>query len=49
MVLTGELGRPLDIHQGKASRILTGPADDGDGADAIDLGGRVEPVGQRRL
>ncbi|MFI1971418.1 phenazine biosynthesis protein PhzC/PhzF [Streptomyces cinnamoneus] len=41
LVLTDELGRPLDIRQGVASRILTRPHADG----TIELGGTVAPAG----
>ncbi|WP_269858222.1 PhzF family phenazine biosynthesis protein [Streptomyces sp. RPT161] len=37
VVLTAELGRPLTIHQGAASQILTRPQEDG----WIDVGGRA--------
>jgi predicted PhzF superfamily epimerase YddE/YHI9 len=37
IVLTAELRRALDIHQGKGSRILTRPGPD----DTVEVGGRV--------
>jgi predicted PhzF superfamily epimerase YddE/YHI9 len=37
IALTARLGRPLDIHQGKGSRIVTRPLDDG----MVELAGRV--------
>ncbi|MFE0628378.1 PhzF family phenazine biosynthesis protein [Streptomyces sp. NPDC058864] len=40
MVLTAELGRPLDVRQGVASQILTRPHPDG----TVDIGGRVSPA-----
>ncbi|WP_171162126.1 PhzF family phenazine biosynthesis protein [Streptomyces sp. I05A-00742] len=43
IVLTGELGRALDIRQGAASRILTRPLPDG----MIEVGGRVRFVERR--
>lgn len=39
LLLTHELGRPLDIRQGTGSRILTRPYPDG----TIAIGGRVRP------
>ncbi|MFG2528956.1 PhzF family phenazine biosynthesis protein [Streptomyces sp. NPDC048516] len=39
LLLTHELGRPLDIRQGAGSRILTRPYPDG----TIAIGGRVRP------
>jgi len=42
--LGARLGRPLTIHQGKASEILVMPEEDG----TVSIGGRVEPVEQRR-
>ncbi|MFB7288030.1 PhzF family phenazine biosynthesis protein [Actinacidiphila glaucinigra] len=40
LVLTAELGRPLDVRQGAASQILTRPHPDG----TVDIGGRVSPA-----
>jgi predicted PhzF superfamily epimerase YddE/YHI9 len=37
VALTARLGRPLDIHQGRGSRILTQPLDNG----MVELAGRV--------
>jgi predicted PhzF superfamily epimerase YddE/YHI9 len=37
IALTAELGRPLDIRQGRGSRILTRPLDDG----MVEIAGRV--------
>lgn len=45
IVLTGELGRPLDIRQGAGSQILTRPRPDG----TIEVGGRVAPHEVRDL
>lgn len=42
LVLAGELGRPLDIRQGRASVIRTRPAPDG----TIDIGGGVADDGR---
>jgi predicted PhzF superfamily epimerase YddE/YHI9 len=44
VVLTAELGRPLDIRQGLGSQILTRPV-----ADGIEVGGRVLPHERRTL
>ncbi|GES32744.1 PhzF family phenazine biosynthesis protein [Streptomyces angustmyceticus] len=41
LLLTHELGRPLDIRQGAGSRILTRPYPDG----TVAVGGRVCPAG----
>ncbi|MEU7164488.1 PhzF family phenazine biosynthesis protein [Streptomyces morookaense] len=41
LTLTAELGRPLEIRQGAASRILTRCRPGG----VVDLGGRVTPLG----
>jgi predicted PhzF superfamily epimerase YddE/YHI9 len=38
IALTARLGRPLDIRQGRGSRILTRPLDDG----MVEIAGRVE-------
>jgi predicted PhzF superfamily epimerase YddE/YHI9 len=38
VALTGRLGRPLDIRQGRGSRIRTRPLDDG----MVEIAGRVE-------
>jgi predicted PhzF superfamily epimerase YddE/YHI9 len=38
VALTARLGRPLDIRQGRGSRILTRPLDDG----SVEIAGRVE-------
>ncbi|MBB5433318.1 PhzF family phenazine biosynthesis protein [Nocardiopsis composta] len=43
IVLTAELGRQLDIHQGRASLIRTRPGPDG----TVEVGGRVLPVEAR--
>lgn len=43
LVLAGELDRPLDIRQGRASLIRTRPAPDG----AVDIGGSVADEGGR--
>jgi predicted PhzF superfamily epimerase YddE/YHI9 len=43
-VLTGELGRPLDIHQGVGSQILTRPVPEG-----IEIGGRVQAHERRTV
>ncbi|MFD8072264.1 PhzF family phenazine biosynthesis protein [Streptomyces sp. NPDC059718] len=40
LVLTGELGRPLDVRQGVGSQILTRFHPDG----TVDIGGRVSPA-----
>jgi predicted PhzF superfamily epimerase YddE/YHI9 len=40
VALTARLGRPLDIRQGKGSRIVTRPMDNG----MVELAGRVAPV-----
>ncbi|RAG83915.1 PhzF family phenazine biosynthesis protein [Streptacidiphilus pinicola] len=45
VVLTAELGRPLDIRQGVGSQILTRPGADG----TVEVGGRVAPVEVRRI
>jgi predicted PhzF superfamily epimerase YddE/YHI9 len=39
VALTARLGRPLDIRQGRGSRIVTRPLDDG----MVELAGRVAP------
>ncbi|WP_088802002.1 MULTISPECIES: PhzF family phenazine biosynthesis protein [unclassified Streptomyces] len=44
LLLTHELGRPLDIRQGAGSRILTHPYPDG----TIAVGGRVRPDTRQR-
>jgi hypothetical protein len=36
--LSAQLDRPLDIHQGRGSRILAHPLDNG----MVEIGGRVE-------
>jgi predicted PhzF superfamily epimerase YddE/YHI9 len=38
--LAAQLGREIEIHQGKGSRILAEPKRDG----TVEIGGRVEPV-----
>lgn len=45
VVLTAELGRPLDIRQGVGSQILTRPGADG----TVEVGGRVVPEEIRKL
>ena len=45
VVLTAELGRALDIRQGRGSQLLTRPLPDG----SIEVGGRVAYVDLRRL
>jgi len=45
VVLTAELGRPLDIRQGAGSQLLTRPRPDG----TIEVGGRVAPVEVRHI
>jgi hypothetical protein len=40
MLLSAELGRALDITQGRGSQILTAPAPDG----TMEVGGRVLPA-----
>jgi predicted PhzF superfamily epimerase YddE/YHI9 len=43
IALTARLGRPLDIRQGRGSRILTRPLDDG----MVEIAGRVKPEAVR--
>ncbi|WP_206540791.1 PhzF family phenazine biosynthesis protein [Nocardiopsis potens] len=45
IVLTAELGRPLDVHQGRASLIRTRPGPGG----TVEVGGRVVPVETRTV
>ncbi|MFE5118811.1 PhzF family phenazine biosynthesis protein [Streptomyces sp. NPDC056669] len=45
LILSGELGRALNITQGVGSQILTGPQPDG----SIEIGGRVELAEVRSL